>query len=124
MKNALLKPARLISAAIICAFLAPAPGAEARDGKTLRVGAVSLRPFGKANISVAFLARMKELGYRQGRNFQFEFIHVPNRKQYGSAYRSLVERKVDILVAGGPEIALKAAVGATRDLPIVMVASD
>jgi putative ABC transport system substrate-binding protein len=115
---------RLIAAAVAGAILALSPAAEAADGDVLRVGAVSLRPFGKANISVAFLERMRELGYQQDRNFRFEFIQVPDRGDYHRAYRELVGRKVDILVAGGPEIALKAAVAASDKLPIVMVASD
>jgi len=101
-----------------------APICEAREARPLSVGAVSLRPFGKANISVGFLQRLNELGYKRGRNLQFEFIQVGDRSQYGRAYRELVARKVDILAAGGPEFALKAAVAATRKLPIVMIASD
>jgi putative ABC transport system substrate-binding protein len=38
--------------------------------------------------------------------------------------KELVQRKVDILVAAGPEIALKSALSATDTLPIVMVALD
>jgi len=105
-------------------LLAFPPMSEARESKPLSVGAVSLRPFGKANISVAFLQRMEELGYRRGRNFRFEFIQLADRSEYGRAYRELVARNVDILAAGGPEFALKAAMAATRNLPIVMIASD
>ena len=114
----------LIAALIVAGFLGLASVAAAEDGKMLRVGAVSLRPFGKANISVAFLNRMKELGYSQGKNFQFEFVQVGNRAEYGRAYRALVARKVDILAAGGPEFALEAATAATDTLPIIMIASD
>jgi putative tryptophan/tyrosine transport system substrate-binding protein len=38
--------------------------------------------------------------------------------------KELVRRKADILVAAGPEIALKSALGATDTLPIVMIALD
>lgn len=112
----------LVVMALLLAVLLPF---AASDAKTLKLGAVSLRPFGKANISVAFLERMRELGYEQGRNFVFEFIQVPNRAAYGKAYRELVRRKVDILAAGGPEIALKAAVAAAAGtLPVLMIAVD
>lgn len=114
----------ILAVAVILALLTDPLAAVARDGKMLRVGAVSLRPFGSANISVAFLARMAELGYEQGRNFDFEFIQVPSRAAYNRAYRELVARKVDILAAGGPEAALKAAVAAAGDLPVVMIAVD
>jgi putative ABC transport system substrate-binding protein len=44
--------------------------------------------------------------------------------RYGDAMRQLVERKADIIVAFGPEEALKAAVAATKTVPIVMAAID
>ena len=114
----------VLMSTVVTVFLAFARMSEASDGKTLSVGAVSLRQFGKANISVAFLQRLNELGYEQGRNFKFEFIQVTDRSHYGRAYRELVARDVDILAAGGPEFALEAAMAATRTLPIVMIASD
>jgi len=119
-----MKQRVILVATIVAALLATPLIAAAGDAKVLRVGAVSLRPFGKANISVAFLERMAELGYERGRNFTFEFIQVPNRAAYGQAYRNLVARGVDVLVAGGPEVALKAAVGAAGNLPVVMIAVD
>jgi len=114
----------ILTVAVMATLLSFPPIAAAGDRTVLRVGAVSLRPFGSANVSVAFLNRMEELGYKRGGNFDFEFIQVPNRKAYGRAYRQLVARKVDILVAGGPEIALESAVAAAGNLPIVMVAVD
>ena len=119
-----MKRAAIFTVAVIATLLVLPLIAVAGDAKMLRVGAVSLRPFGSANISVAFLERMVELGYAQGRNFTFEFVQVPNRAAYGRAYRELVARKVHILAAGGPEIALKSAVAAAGDLPIVMIAVD
>jgi ABC-type uncharacterized transport system substrate-binding protein len=38
--------------------------------------------------------------------------------------RNLVERKPDVIVAFGPEDALKSAVAATKTIPIVMAAID
>jgi len=122
MRSRRNRQARLMLAFVIAGLFAQISVAAARDAKMLRVGAASFRPLGVANVSVAFLARMAELGYVQGRNFAFEFVHVPNPSAYGDSYRELVARKVDILVAGGPEIALKSALSATSDLPIVMIA--
>jgi len=97
----------------------------ASEHQFLRLGAVSLRPFGQANISDAFLKRLTELGYVQGQNFDFKFIQVPNRDGYEAAYRELVASGVDILAAGGPEVALKGAVAAASgSIPVVMIATD
>lgn len=118
-----MKRSTLLVVAVIVALLAfPLIGA-ARDAKMLSVGMVSLGPL-VSPTRTAFLSRMTELGYEQGRNFTFEFVRAPNRAAYGRAYREIVARKVDILIAGGPEIAIKSALPAAGDLPIVMVAVD
>jgi phosphoribosylcarboxyaminoimidazole (NCAIR) mutase len=41
-------------------------------------------------------------------------------ERYGEAMKELVKRKVDVILAFGPEAALKAAIAATNTLPIVM----
>jgi putative ABC transport system substrate-binding protein len=97
--------------------------AHAQQPKLLRVGTVA----GNAKSApqwVAFEQRMAELGYQEAKNFDFEFIQIANIDDYAPGYRELVTRKVDVLVAIGPEIALKSALAATDTLPIVMAAID
>jgi len=72
----------------------------------------------------AFEQRMAELGYQQSKNFTFEFVPALSIEEFDIGYRQLATRKVDILVALGPEIALKSALATTRTLPIVMIAID
>ncbi|MGC1690432.1 MAG: hypothetical protein WA756_10935 [Pseudolabrys sp.] len=61
---------------------------------------------------------LRELGYVDGQNFTIEFINLEGQiGRYPEAMKELVQRKVDILVAAGPEIALKSALGATDTLP-------
>jgi putative tryptophan/tyrosine transport system substrate-binding protein len=91
--------------------------------KSLHVGAVSGQPR-SVPFWVAFNQRMIELGYQEGKNFTFEYVFAPDEEGFERGYRTLVDRKVDIIVAGGPEISLKSAIAATRTLPIVMVALD
>ena len=91
---------------------------------TLRVGSCSLR-----NPAIGFLEafslRMTELGYVVGQNLTLDYIDLQGRAdRYGAAMRQLVERKADILIAFGPEDALKAAIAATKTIPIVMAAID
>jgi putative tryptophan/tyrosine transport system substrate-binding protein len=97
--------------------------AGAQQPKILRVGLASVQPRTTA-IYIAFLRRMAELGYEEGKNFIFDYIQVPNVDEYESAYRELARRKVDVLFASGPEIALKSALAVAGPLPIVMVAVD
>jgi len=91
--------------------------------KMLRVGTVS----GTQKLSpqwIAFLRRMAELGYQEGKTFAFDLLPAANEEGYETGYRTLVAREPDIIMATGVEIALKSALAATRTLPIVMIAID
>ncbi len=91
----------------------------------LRVGTASPTPRrASTSILVPFERRMAELGYVEGKNFALDFIEVDRPDHYDEAFQELVRRKVDILVAYGPEASLKSALAATRTIPIVMVAID
>ena len=91
--------------------------------KMLRVGTVA----GTQKSSpqwAAFLRRMAELGYQEGKTFTFDFVPVAREEDYETGYRTLAAREPDIVLATGVEIALKSALAATRTLPIVMIAID
>jgi ABC-type uncharacterized transport system substrate-binding protein len=88
----------------------------------LRVGLVSVQPRTTA-VYVAFLQRMAELGYEEGKNFILEYVQVPNIEEYERGYQELAGR-VDIFFASGPEMGLKSALAAAGTQPIVMVAVD
>jgi ABC-type uncharacterized transport system substrate-binding protein len=88
----------------------------------LRVGVASVQPRSTA-IYVAFLQRMAELGYEEGKNFVFDYVQVPNIEGYERGYQKLAGR-VDIFFASGPEMGLKSALAAAGTQPIVMVAVD
>jgi putative tryptophan/tyrosine transport system substrate-binding protein len=93
--------------------------------KPLRVGTASAINPRTAPFWAAFERRMRELGYVEGQNFSFEFLDMQGQTEYlGEAMKELVRRNVDLIIASGPEVVLKAAVAATHDLPIVMVAVD
>ena len=91
--------------------------------KMLRVGALSAQPRA-APIWLAFEQRMAELGHKQGTNFIFEFVQVASIGDYEGGYRDLATRKVDIMLATGPELTLKSARAAAPTVPIVMLAID
>ena len=90
----------------------------------LRVGATSPQPRARSFLQ-AFGPRMHELGYVEGQNFVMDYIDLEGRpERYPAAMQDLVERKPDVIVAFGPEEALKAALAATKTIPIVMTAID
>jgi ABC-type uncharacterized transport system substrate-binding protein len=91
--------------------------------KMLRVGAVSAQPR-TTSFWQAFEQRMGELGYQDGKNFVFDFEYRQDLKTYEATYRTLIERKADIIVATGSEFTLRQARAVTGTLPIVMVAID
>jgi putative tryptophan/tyrosine transport system substrate-binding protein len=91
--------------------------------KMLRVGTVSGTPQSSPQWA-AFLGRMAELGYQQGKTFVFDFVPAASEEEYETGYRTLAAREPDIIMATGVEIALKSAMAATRTLPIVMIAID
>src|SRR5690349_6970782 len=95
--------------------------ARAQQQKMLRVGFVGIRPR-ESWLYAAFLERMTELGYQEGRNFTFEYIQTPNIDGYEKGYRELAGRKVDVFLAVGNERALLAARAAAEGGPIAFLA--
>jgi putative tryptophan/tyrosine transport system substrate-binding protein len=90
----------------------------------LRVGSMSPQPRARSFLS-GLDPRMRELGYVEGQNFVMDYTDLQGRtERYPAAMRDLVERKPDVIVAFGPEDALKSAVAATTTIPIVMAAID
>src|SRR5215813_13323030 len=89
--------------------------------KMLRVGFVGVQPR-ESPLYAAFLERMTELGYQEGRNFTFEYIQTPNIDGYEKGYRELAGRKVDVFLAVGNERALLAACAAAEGGPIAFLA--
>ena len=98
--------------------------ALAQQPKRLRVGTANILPKERSGTLPGFEERMAQLGYEQGKNFDLEFVQVPSVGDYGATYREIVARKVDVILALGPEIALKSALAVAGSLPIVMIAID
>jgi putative ABC transport system substrate-binding protein len=99
--------------------------AQSERPNFLRVGTASPTPRRAiTSFLLPFDERMAELGYVEGKNFALEFIQLDQPNQYGEAFKELVSRKVDVLVAFGAEASLKSAIAASNTIPIVMVAID
>lgn len=90
----------------------------------LRVGATGAVPRARSFFQ-GFDLRMPQLGYVEGRNYTFDYIDLQGRvERLPAAMQQLVDRGADVIVASGPDEALKSALAATRTTPIVMVAID
>jgi ABC-type uncharacterized transport system substrate-binding protein len=99
-------------------------GAAAQQQAMVRVGTASPSPRA-TSFTVAFEKRMLALGYIEGNNFYFDYQDLHGRADlYEMAMKEIVRNNADVIVAFGPEASLKAAVKATRTIPIVMVAID
>jgi len=97
--------------------------ARAQQLKILRVGYSGIMSRDAPHYA-AFEKRMAEIGYQQGRNFTFEYIQAPSIEGYQQTYSELAARRVDIMLAGGNEPALRAARAAAGATPIVFIALD
>src|SRR5262252_1007604 len=97
--------------------------AQPQSQKALRIGMVSVLPRNNPPVD-AFVKRLREIGYDEGQNLAFEYVKVPSADAYAEGVKEVVGRHVDIIIAQGPEEILKAAMEATKKLPIVMIAID
>jgi putative ABC transport system substrate-binding protein len=96
----------------------------AQPTKMLRLGIVTLVPRITPNW-VGFEQRLRELGYVDGQNLAIEFIRPTGlADSISEAMTELIGRNVDIIIAAGNELTPKAALAATKLLPIVMIAVD
>jgi putative ABC transport system substrate-binding protein len=71
----------------------------------------------------AFLAQMRELGFREGQNLRIEFRAVEDDPRGNSvSAEELVRSQLELIVVAGPAVALQLVVGTNQAIPIVMIA--
>src|SRR5262245_24790264 len=111
---------RKLGSFVLCAMLfALCHPAEAQQtGKVPRIGYLSNTATASPLIE-AFGQGLREHGYVEGKNIVIEYRYADTRLDRLPALADeLVRLKVDVLVGGGPPVAL-AAKNATRTIPIV-----
>jgi len=115
---------RFVIALLVGIALAPLRSAEAAEpAKMFHVGMVNLSLPRSAPFNVAFEQRLHELGYVEGETLAIDLLSLDGKiERYPEAMEELVRRKVDVIVAAGQEVSLKAAKQATSAIPIVMIA--
>jgi len=94
------------------------------QGKVWRVGILSPTSASLSSSNTnAFLKRMRELGYIEGRNLVVEWRFADGKlERLPGLAAELVQLKVDVIVAGGSS-AISAAQKATTTIPIVMTSA-
>jgi putative ABC transport system substrate-binding protein len=115
---------RLIGVVLALSFVLAPLATEAQQApKVARIGYLLLPPLAE-NPSAerqAFLQGLRELGYDEGRTVIIEYRSAAwNREMLPDLATELVARKVDVILAAGPQ-ATQAAREATKTIPIVMV---
>ena len=99
--------------------------ARAQGPQVARVGILGVAPENAlfATSYPIFLAELRKLGFTEGQNMVIEHRRVDEgaSKAFAGAAEQ-IRSKVDVMVAFGPELALKAAVAASQTVPIVMIA--
>jgi putative ABC transport system substrate-binding protein len=114
---------KFISALGSVAFAWPLAARAQQSEKMLRIGTANVQPR-SAPQWVAFERRMADLGYLEGKNFNYDHVQISSTDAWEAGYRQVVGRNPDIVVAAGPELSLKSALTAADKLPIVMIAVD
>jgi putative tryptophan/tyrosine transport system substrate-binding protein len=65
---------------------------------------------------------LRELGYTEGQNIATEYRYAEGRQdRYAQIAAELARLKVDVIVVAGGDPAIRAAMTATKTIPIVMV---
>ena len=108
--------------ASVGAIAVPGP-LRAQAPARLRVGTANVQPR-SAPQWVAFIKRMAEFGYVEGRNFTYDHVLVPNDRDWEASYRQVMAGRPNIVIAAGPEASLRAALAVSGTTPVVMVAID
>jgi len=97
-----------------------------QTGKIARIGILgsSLTPENAAH-NKGFLDELRQLGFSEDRNLT---VHIrgagQDRREDFAIAAEMIRSKVDLLAVSGPEVALQAAIGASRTIPIVMLANN
>src|SRR5262249_14190557 len=95
-----------------------------QPGKVFRIGflGVSRDAPGTAANYQAFSDELRENGFSEGRNLLIEYRGSDDLRGVSIAGAELLRAHLDLIVAQGPEVTLKAVIDASRSIPIVLQA--
>jgi putative ABC transport system substrate-binding protein len=95
-----------------------------QPGKVVRIGFIgaSLGSPAMAAQYQAFVTELRDLGFGEGQNVTIDYRQIDDPRGPFAIAAELMRLQVDLIVATGPEVALQAVVGASRSIPIVILA--
>ena len=97
--------------------------ADERPTRVFHIGIVAATPRSLPE-HVAFEDRFRELGYVEGRNLTIDFVQDDHLDRLVAAVGDFARRGVDVLVVGGQDAVLEAAIVASSSAPVVFRAVD
>ena len=119
-----MKRAAVPSILIAVVLLALGVIAEAQQPKKVtRIGYLSsTNPARESARFEAIRLALRELGYTEGQNIATEYRYAEGKQdRYAPIAAELARLKVDVIVVAGGDPAIRAAINATKTIPIVMV---
>ena len=114
---------RLLAAALLVGFAAATANADEPPTRIFHIGIVAgtLR---SSPERVAFEDRLRELGYVEGQNLDIDYFQDDHLDRLAAAVGEMARRRVDVLLIGGQDELIKAAVTTARSVPVVTTAVD
>src|SRR6516165_8055121 len=115
----------LFRVALLISLAAAAANADEVPARVFHIGIVSGTPRSHP-AHIAFEDRLRELGYVEGRNLTIDFVQNNDLDRLAVAVGEFARRGVDVIVTGGQDAVLKAAITVTaaRATPVVFRAVD
>ena len=120
-----MKRRELIALGVAAAAAWPLAARAQQPRKAVRIGYLGAQPDNPmiAESYSVISSELRQFGFEEGHNLTIEYrYHDVVGADVAAQAAELVRSDVDLLVADGPEAALRAAVGASRTTPIVMCA--
>jgi putative tryptophan/tyrosine transport system substrate-binding protein len=103
--------------------MSAAPWVSAQQGRKPRVALLTAPPLPNP-LAEAFRRGMRELGYVEGENVEFDFRSVQGRpERFPNLALEVVKGNPDVIISGGGTPSARAAMRATKSIPIVFPAS-
>jgi putative ABC transport system substrate-binding protein len=108
----------------VCSLLvAPCPPAHAEQQRKIhRIGYLSVRnPAVESSRAAAIRSALRDFGYIEGQNIALEYRYAEGRRErFPDIAAELVRLNVDVIVVAGGDAMVRAAMNATKTIPIVM----
>jgi len=117
---------RAFTCRVVLGLITAPLAAEAQQAERIyRVGWLSTAAMRTEPYNLAFVDRLREVGFVDGRNLVVEFRSAQGRiDRLPELARDLAQQNCDVFLSPGTERNLAAVKQASRDTPIVMVAID